>query len=119
VRTDDPLDRSQIDLLLSLDDGVGEALAEIVDEYLIMSLQGRAELLRELGDGDSDALARTAHTLKGASSNLGAIGLVDVCARLEAGATGDDLDGATALIEQFEMEFVRVRTALLSVTVRR
>ena len=31
---DDPLDRAQIELLLSLDDGQGEALAEIVNEYI-------------------------------------------------------------------------------------
>ena len=37
----DPLDRAQIELLLSLDDGDGAALLEIVDEYLAMSEEGR------------------------------------------------------------------------------
>ena len=38
--TRDPLDRSQIEFLLSLDDGAGSALAEIVDEYLTVSDDG-------------------------------------------------------------------------------
>ena len=33
----DPLDRSQIELLVSLDDGEGEVLGEIVEEYLVPS----------------------------------------------------------------------------------
>ncbi len=31
--TTDPLDRTQIDLLLSLDEGAGDALAEIIREF--------------------------------------------------------------------------------------
>ena len=34
--TRDPLDRSQIEFLVSLDDGQGEMLAEIVREYLVV-----------------------------------------------------------------------------------
>ncbi len=79
----DPLDHSQIEFLLSLDDGQGEALAEIVDEYVTVSHQLRAEILRLLDEGDRDALERAAHTLKGASANVGAAGLADVCAGLE------------------------------------
>ena len=68
----DPLDREQIELLLSLDDGRGEILAEVVEEYLSVSDQGRVELRRLVSDGDTGALERTAHTLKGASANVGA-----------------------------------------------
>ena len=37
-----------------------------------MSWQGREDLRRELREGDHTALAHTAHSLKGASANLGA-----------------------------------------------
>ncbi len=69
--TTDPLDRTQIDLLLSLDDGAGEALAEIVGEYRTLSWQGRDDLRRDLRDGDHTSLARTAHSLKGAERECG------------------------------------------------
>ncbi len=84
----DALDRSQIELLLSLDDGAGAALQEIVDEYLAMSEEGGVELLRALDDGDAHAVERGAHTLKGASANVGATALVDVCAAYRDVARG-------------------------------
>ena len=119
-RTDvrDPLDHSQIEFLLSLDDGQGHALAEIVNEYFSVSDQLRAEILRLLGEGDRDALERSAHTLKGASANVGAAVLADVCAGLELAAREAQLDDAAELMEQFEAEFDRVVAALQVVTTR-
>jgi HPt (histidine-containing phosphotransfer) domain-containing protein len=117
--TTDPLDRSQIELLLSLDDGAGAALAEIVEEYRTMSWQGREDLRRELREGDHTALAHTAHSLKGASANLGAQDLARVCAELEMHARQVELVGSDefadpdALMERFEVEFTRVHVALM------
>jgi len=117
--TTDPLDRSQIELLLSLDDGAGAALAEIVEEYRTMSWQGRDDLRRELREGDHTALAHTAHSLKGASANLGAQDLARVCAELEMHARQVELVGSDefadpdALMEKFEVEFTRVHVALM------
>jgi HPt (histidine-containing phosphotransfer) domain-containing protein len=117
--TTDPLDRAQIDLLLSLDDGAGAALAEIVGEYRAMSWQGRDDLRRELRDGDHTALSHTAHSLKGASANLGANDLARVCAELEMHARqvelvgSDEFADADALMERFEAEFTRVQVALM------
>ncbi len=107
-----PLDRSQIEFLLSLDDGQGDALAEIVAEYLTLGDEGYAELLRLRGERDRNAFERTAHTLKGASANVGATGLADVCASLELCAREAQLDDAGELLEQFEAQFERVRAAL-------
>lgn len=117
--TTDPLDRSQIELLLSLDDGAGDALAEIVEEYRSLSWEGRDELRRELRDGDHTALAHTAHSLKGASANLGANDLAQVCAELEMHARqvelvgSDEFADANTLMERFEAEFTRVQVALM------
>ena len=36
-----PLDQAQIELLRSLDDGEGAVLAEIVDQYLAQTVEGR------------------------------------------------------------------------------
>ena len=106
---------------MSLDDGEGAALAEIVDEYLTVSAEGRTELRRQLRDGDWDAVERTAHTLKGASANVGATGLADVCANLEtrardawhdAAEVDDAAEFAAELVDQFDAELTRVRAAL-------
>ena len=112
------MDRSQIALLLSLDDGQGEALAEIVDEYLALSAGGSEALERLLSAGDRGALERTAHTLKGASANVGASGLVEVCAGLETRARQARLQDAALLMEQFDTELTRVRAALEVVMAR-
>ena len=114
----DPLDRSQIEMLLSLDDGDGAAMREIVDEYLSMSEDGRVELLRVLEEGDAHAVARAAHTLKGASANVGANALVDVCAAIEAYARQEQLQGAAEVMGRFEAEFSRARSALQAVASR-
>jgi two-component system sensor histidine kinase/response regulator len=114
----DPLDRSQIELLLSLDDGEGGVLAEIVTEFLSASGEGRSELLRVLGDGDSQALARAAHTLKGASANVGANKLAEVCGGLELHARQAQIADAEALVDQFETEFARATEALAAVSAR-
>lgn len=117
--TTDPLDRSQIDLLLSLDDGAGDALAEIVSEYRKVSWEGREDLRQELRDGDHEALASTAHSLKGASANVGAHDLAQVCAELEMHARqveyagSDEFADREALMERFETEFTRAQVALM------
>jgi HPt (histidine-containing phosphotransfer) domain-containing protein len=117
--TTDPLDRSQIELLLGLDDGAGDALAEIVEEYRPMSWQARDDLRRELRECDHTALAHTAHALKGASAKLGAKDLAQVCAELEMHARqielvgSDEFADADALMERFEVEFTRVQVALM------
>ncbi len=116
TETRDPLDRAQIDFLVSLDDGEGGALAEIVDEYLTVSAEGRTELHRQLRDGDWNAIERTAHTLKGASANVGATGLADVCASLETRAREAQPRRrrrvGRRLVDQFDAELTRVRAAL-------
>lgn len=117
--TTDPLDRARIDLLLRRDDGAGRALAEIVGDYRTLSWEGRDELRRELREGDHTALARTAHSLKSASANLGAKELAQVCAELEMHARqvelvgSDEFADADALMERFEAEFIRVQVALM------
>jgi HPt (histidine-containing phosphotransfer) domain-containing protein len=108
----DVLDREQIDLLLSLDDGNGKVLAEIVAEFLTTSADVRAQLLHAFGEGDLPAAQRASHTLKGASSNVGAARLAEVCAEVEARAGEAELDEAVGLIEQFELEYARALDAL-------
>src|SRR5580658_4030536 len=116
TKTDDPLDRSQIDLLLDLDDGEGGALSEIVEEYIAHGKQVWVELRRTLSAGDVAALERSAHTLKGASANVGASTLAQLCGALESHARMEQLDEVSGLIDECDAEFARVQEALTVLT---
>jgi two-component system sensor histidine kinase/response regulator len=108
----DPLDLTQIEFLRSLDDGDGAVLGEIVNQYLTQTAEGRGELLRVVGEGDPQALERAAHTLRGASANVGASALAAICAEMETEGRYERLEGAAGLMEQFDAELSRVRDAL-------
>ena len=93
----DALDQEQIDLLLSLDDGAGEVLEEIVAEFLVMGVELRSQIAAALEANDGPTAQRLAHTLKGASANVGAAALAGVCASIEAqvrvrGVAVDDIN---------------------------
>jgi CheY-like chemotaxis protein/HPt (histidine-containing phosphotransfer) domain-containing protein len=111
-RTPDPLDQSQIELLRSLDDGEGDVLGEIIGEYLAQTVEGRRELVRTINEGDTIALERTAHKLRGASANVGASAVAAVCAEMELEGRSAKLERAAGLVERFDTEFARVRDAL-------
>ncbi|HEY5456999.1 MAG TPA: response regulator [Acidothermaceae bacterium] len=112
----DTLDPSQIEMLRSLDDGDGAVLGEIIDEYLTQTAQGRGELVRVVGERDTRALERAAHTLRGSSANVGATALAAVCAQIETLARISQLDDAADLIQRFDTEFARARDALTQLT---
>jgi two-component system sensor histidine kinase/response regulator len=106
------LDPAQVELLRSLDDGDGSLLGEIIEQYLAQTTEGRAELEHHLADGDAEAFGRVAHTLKGASANVGATVLSVVCGEMESLGKATPLGDVGALVERFDAEFARVRDAL-------
>ena len=54
----------------------------------------------------------TAHTLKGASSNLGATVLADLCEDISAGCRAGNLAEVAQQVERLEAEYSRVQTML-------
>jgi len=113
-----PLDEARIELLRDLDDGEGAVLAEIIDEYLAQTADAGEQLAAVLAEHDPHAVERTAHTLKGASANMGADRLAAVLAQVEACGRSGDLDAAGVLMAQLDAELSRVRDALSSVLSR-
>lgn len=61
-----------------------------------------------LQENDATALQRSAHALKGASMNTGALALGALGARLESAAEGGDLGGAAPVVTELEAEIQRV-----------
>jgi len=71
-----------------------------------------AELRMAEATGDSDAMGRLAHSLKGSSSTFGAGTLAERCEELQTRAAAGDLAAASRLIVAIEAEFVPVSEAL-------
>ncbi|HEY5302881.1 MAG TPA: response regulator [Acidimicrobiales bacterium] len=112
------LDLGQIALLRSLDDGEGVVLAEVIGQYLDQSHGQRDALVAALRASDAHAVERAAHSLRGASGNVGGACLVQICAEIEGLARANKVEAGVALFEPFETEFARVQAALSHLIVR-
>ncbi|HEX4949421.1 MAG TPA: response regulator [Blastocatellia bacterium] len=89
-----PLDQSNSawqqslkDQLTLLADVCGQpAVVGLVNIYLEDSVRYLADIQQALDNRDATLLARKAHSLKGASGNLGAVNVADLCGQLESQA---------------------------------
>ena len=106
------LDLNVLDQLESLGASAGEDLVgRLAAQFLTDAEYRTAELRRGLADGDSDEVIRSAHSLRGSSSNLGATELARLCSTFstEFGpgwVTRDEL-----VLEAVVSELDRVRAA--------
>jgi HPt (histidine-containing phosphotransfer) domain-containing protein len=90
----------------------GEFLREIVSIYIEDTPKRIAELKASLAAGDTATFARAAHTIKGSSSNVGAVALRGVAERMESVSKRQGLAAATPLIAECEAEFSRAAAEL-------
>ena len=89
-----------------------DLLGQLATLYLA-DAESRVVAMREgLAGDDAEVVSRSAHTLTGASANLGATELARLCSKLSTDAAAGDLVGGTALLEEVEAELGRVRSAL-------
>ena len=84
--------------------------------YLEHSPSQLVEAREALGRSAPPDLRRAVHTLKSSSANVGALRLSGLCRDLEAGARESMPDDAAAQVSQIELEYSRVREALLTLT---
>jgi CheY-like chemotaxis protein len=101
--------------------GDAELLAELVSVFRGDCPQ-QMQLLREsIGAGDAHPVERTAHALKGALANLGALRARNLAAQLEQMGRGGDLQGAVEVCAALEREIAQLEQALdkLSIEVAR
>jgi two-component system sensor histidine kinase/response regulator len=109
------LDAMVVGQLALLGKAAGEDLiGQLATVFLADSESRVAALHAAIADGDGAAVAETAHTMLGASANLGATELANLCAALEAKGAEGDLAGAGVLMTAIEVELGRVRSALVS-----
>ena len=89
-------------------------VAELAEMFL-RDAETRIGTLREdANTSEFGSIERTAHSLKGSCSNMGAANIAAICADLEQGAAARDLGRTCQLLEHLEAEFGMVRLALES-----
>lgn len=93
-----------------------EGQPDIVQEIIGLFMRDaprRISVLREALDrGDAEGAHRAAHALKGASANLGAYRLADLCQEIEDKALHGSVDGLQIVFTSLESEFESVGEAL-------
>ena len=89
--------------------GDAQFVGELLQTYLVSAEQSLAELRAAADGGDRGALARSAHKLKGASGNVGAVRTGQLAARLESLAPAAEPGELARAIEMLEMEAHRVQ----------
>ena len=77
-----------------------------------------AEMRRAIDDRDVKTLARSAHTLRGSSSNLGAVAVAEAALELEKLARSEELEGAEEQFKVLENEIERLFSELESLRAR-
>ncbi len=113
-RSDDsPLDSSVLDSIRAMDaEGPEGFLRSLIDKYLVNSNADLEHLVSSVRNGDAEGLGKTAHRLKSASANLGAMTLASICKELETAGRSRQIGGAERLLGAIQSEYERVSMAL-------
>lgn len=108
-----PIDQDTFDRLVEMTGGELDFVDELVDTYIEDGRSQVASLRAALERGDSEAVVRSAHSLKSSSLNVGALALGDRCRMLEEAARGGPVDDATDQAAAIAADFDEVVRALL------
>jgi len=107
------IDAQSIENLRALNpDDNDEFLREIAGIFCEDTPHRIAELEESLAAGDLTKFTRAAHSIKGSSSNLGAMALRYSAEQLELHARAQGLANVTALLAGVKAEFDRAQVAL-------
>ncbi|HEV7499075.1 MAG TPA: PAS domain S-box protein, partial [Vicinamibacteria bacterium] len=88
------------------------ALGEIIDVFL-QTIPRRLDDLRQAhARGDADAIRAVAHSLKGASAQIGARGMADICVQVEAVVRSGDVSALSDLLTELEADYAVVSASL-------
>jgi two-component system sensor histidine kinase/response regulator len=89
-----------------------ELFTQLMELYSTDAKQRMADLDAALAAGDANALALTAHTLKGSAANVGAVQVARLAARVEHHARENDTDELPELVAVLRDEVARAESAL-------
>jgi len=95
-----------------IDDDDPDFVVELLQEYL-ENADMNIRIIREAtAANDAEKLASTAHTLKGASGNVGAVKMASLSKQLEEFGKNDNAQQAVNIVEELQNEFSTVREEL-------
>lgn len=103
------IDNATLDMLVEI---LEAGFPALVETFITDSEFRIGEIRTGIGAGDSDAVRRAAHSLKGSSSNLGAQPLTELSQKIELAARDGKLAGLDEVLTQVEAEFIAVKTIL-------
>ena len=84
----------------------------LIETYLKDSSDRISYLRTAIGSSDPDAFAKTAHSFKGSSVNIGAPRLGALCLKAEEAGLENRLGDAGNVVDDIETEFQRVEQTL-------
>jgi signal transduction histidine kinase/CheY-like chemotaxis protein/HPt (histidine-containing phosphotransfer) domain-containing protein len=105
------LDLEMVRRLVSLDGEDDDFIRDVMGGYVDQLKEAARELRQALQSRDMESVRLTAHSIKGASKQLGAIRMGDLLGALECEA---DPDAALTILEQIDQEVPRVEAAIHS-----
>lgn len=89
-----------------------EEYQELAELFLDTGRVDFDELKTALADADADEVSRRAHTLSGASGNLGMMGIHEVAKRIEMAAINHQLDSVPADVDALDGLFDEIAAAV-------
>jgi len=90
-----------------------EGLARVIIESFLKDIPKRIESLKAcLKTGDAPGLELSAHTIKGASANVGGEALREVAFEMEKAGKAGNLALVEGLLPEMETQFARLREAM-------
>ncbi len=102
------------DTIEMLRDVMEDDFVELIETFLNDAQTKLNTLPNLVNSGDSQAVRMIAHSLKGSSSNLGALPMSQLCLTLEQNAKSEDLALAPQVLVNLQDEYAKVRILLMS-----
>ena len=114
------IDRETIDMLREMDEVTDESdlLLELIDDFLTHSQILVANIQIHAEQDEQRELASSSHSLKGASLNIGALILFQVCDKIELLARNQNLLDARNQLPNLTNAFQRTTAALIELRER-
>lgn len=95
-------------ILETLRDVMGDDFHHLIDTFIKDSDERIRHLHAAIAAGESDTIRRTAHSLKGSSSNIGAAQMATLCSIIETKALANELDVLPEQLAALELEFKQI-----------
>lgn len=96
------------------EEGEPDLLAELIEMFLADAEPRLASLRLAVPERDGEVVEREAHALKGSCANFGAVPMARICEHLQTAGRAGDLADALTLLDRLEVEYERVRRALVA-----